>query len=133
MLKKLFNTYNKFITYFKRPTSNPNLFTVEIKILSNNDIDINLIYDIQSIKDGDIISTAEKYAELLIYLGTRTFKQDLRSVVEKTIKNSNNVKEQLLLDNVLFFYETIKQHIQNSNASSSNAPVIKPSQVFNLK
>jgi hypothetical protein len=101
--------------------------------LSNNDIDIQLIYDIHSIDDSEIITTAEKYAELLIYLGTRIFKQDLYNVVEKNIKNSNNIKEQLLLNNILFFYETIKQHIQSNHSSLSNSPVIKPSQVFNLK
>lgn len=133
MLKKLSNTYNKFISYFKKPIPNTDLFTIKIKILSNNDIDIKLLYDIQSIKDGEVIGVAEKYAELLIYLGTRTFRQDLHNVIEKTIKDSNNVKEQLLLDNVLFFYETIKQHIQSNNALSSNSPLIKPSQVFNIK
>jgi hypothetical protein len=133
MLKKLFNIYNKFISYFKRSKSHQDLFTIQIKILSNNDIDIGLMYDVQSIENGEIISAAEKYAELLIYLGTRSFRQDLNNVIEKTIKDSNNVKEQLLLDNVLFFCETIKQHIQSNHSLSSNSPVIKPSQVFNLK
>jgi hemerythrin-like domain-containing protein len=132
MLKKLSNIYNRLISYFIKK-SNKNLFTIQINILSNNDIDIKLIYDIHSIDDSEIITTAEKYAELLIYLGTRVFKQDLYNVVGKNIKNSNNVKEQLLLDNILFFYETIKQHIQSNHSSLSNSPVIKPSQVFNLK
>jgi hypothetical protein len=130
MLKKLLIFYNRLCSFFKKPQKD--LFTIQIKILPNDNIDIDLIYNIDLIKDNDIISTSEKYAELLIYLGTRTFKQDLHNNIQNIIKNSNNVKEQLLLDNVIFFYETIKQHIQ-SNYSASNSPLIKPSQVFNSK
>jgi dimeric dUTPase (all-alpha-NTP-PPase superfamily) len=97
---------------------------------SDLDIDVKLYYDPSIVNISNVIGTAEKYAELLVYISTNAFKKRLGEILEEKIKLSTNINEQLLLDNIISFQDLIKKEIQNASAVNYT-PIIRPISVFN--
>lgn len=131
MLKKLSNYFkNLFKTTSTKPKDPENIYSIKIDMYSDLDIEVKLYYDPLLINTGNVISMAERYAELLVYIGSNAFKKKLGEILEEKIKLSTNINEQLLLDNIISFQDLIKKEIQNASAANYT-PIIRPISVFN--
>ena len=131
MLKKLLNYFKDLFRRLSLQQREPHsVCSIKIEMRSDVDIDVKLYYDLSIVNIGNIIDTAERYAELLVYIGSHAFKKRLGEILEEKIKLSNNINEQLLLDNIISFQDLIKKEIQNASAVNYT-PIIRPISVFN--
>lgn len=80
----------------------------------------------------DIALLAEKYANLLVRINNGSFKEDIAKILQRTIDNSteDKINDQLLANNILYFWAIL--HVENEKLKNlkSNKPVIRPSSVF---
>lgn len=131
MLKKLLNYFKDL---FRKPSVQQrkpdSVCSIKIEMRSDSNIDVKLYYDLSTVNVSNIIDTAERYAELLVYIGSNAFKKRLGEILEKKMKLSNNINEQLLLDNIISFQDLIKKEIQNASVVNYT-PIIRPISVFN--
>lgn len=124
----------KFLHYFKLlKTKKEPLETLSIIIsLKNNyDVDIQLQYPNLDNEDiTNISNIAEKYAELLIYINSNALKYRLLDTIKDKSYRSEDIKEKLFFDNVISFYDLIRQEIKKAN---NTGPLISPMSVFATK
>jgi len=130
MLKKLF-------LYFKKlriNTSNKNKnseFSIVVSLQPNYEIDIKLNYPmLDNIDINSIPNISEKYAELVIYIGSNALKSKLINTIEENSYRSEDMKQKLFFDNLIYFHEFISKEIKNHQ---NNGPLIRPISVFNVK
>jgi len=133
MQKKLLNFFKRIRSYFvSQPKIIENIYSIKIDMHPNFDVDVKLYYDKSAINLQNVIDVAEKYAELLVYINSSAFRSKLTDILEEKIKLSENVNEQLLLDNIISFQDIIRKEMQNASAANYT-PVIRPISVFNLR
>jgi len=127
MLKKFLH-YFKFLKKKEEPLD---LLGITISLTNNYDIDIELKYpNIDNKNINDIPNIAEKYAELLIFINSSPLRYRLLDTIKDKSYRSENIKEKLFFDNVISFYDIIKQEIKKANNSG---PLISPISVFATK
>lgn len=128
MLKKL---YHYFKTCFKKISNNDN-YSITIALKPDYNIDIKFAYpDLNSCDDYSIPNIAERYAQLLLYINSVALKYKLQDYIEEQSKESDNVKQKLFFDNIVFFHDVMLQEIRAKK--HKNEPLIRPSSVFNIK
>jgi len=123
----------KFLHYFKFLKTNQELETLSIVISlkSNYDVDIQLKYpNLDNEHINNIPNIAEKYAELLIYINSNALKYRLLDTIKDKSYRSEDIKEKLFFDNVISFYDLIRQEIKKAN---NTGPLISPMSAFATK
>jgi hypothetical protein len=126
----------KFLHYFKflKTKQEPETLSIIISLKSNYDIDIQFKYpNLNSTDINNIPNIAEKYAELLIYINSNPLKYKLLDTIKDKSYRSEDIKEKLFFDNVISFYDLIRQEIKKANIINNNGPLISPMAVFATK
>jgi hypothetical protein len=124
----------KFLHYFKflkLKKESLETLSIIISLKSNYDVDIQLKYPNLDNEDiNNIPNIAEKYAELLIYINSNALKYRLLDTIKDKSYRSEDIKEKLFFDNVISFYDIIRQEIKKAN---NTGPLISPMSVFATK
>jgi hypothetical protein len=124
----------KFLHYFKflkLKKESLETLSIIISLKSNYDVDIQLKYPNLNNEDiNNIPNIAEKYAELLIYINSNALKYRLLDTIKDKSYRSEDIKEKLFFDNVISFYDIIRQEIKKAN---NTGPLISPMSVFATK
>jgi hypothetical protein len=124
----------KFLHYFKSlkiKKESLETLSIVISLKSNYDVDIQLKYpNLDNEHINNIPNIAEKYAELLIYINSNALKYRLLDTIKDKSYRSEDIKEKLFFDNVISFYDLIRQEIKKAN---NTGPLISPMSVFATK
>jgi hypothetical protein len=129
MLTKLLNYCKK---YFQSSNHKHNDYSVTLSIQPDYDLDIKFNFpNLDNCDIRQIPENAEKYAQLLVYINSPIFKHKLLTILVDKSNTIDNIKEKLFFDNILSFHDIILQDIKS--IKSQNSPLIKPSNVFNIK
>jgi hypothetical protein len=144
---KISQIYDKFLILFRK-----NFFTNHKKetqtdseycaslffglLDKNHDmVDIKcLLPDVTDKSSDQILSIAEKYAELLVIINTEAFNKKIYEILNKN-KNIDNHKEVLLIDNIISFWNVLYEEESKKQFSKYklSQPMIKPSEAFRIK
>lgn len=128
MLKKLSHYFKGLFT----KTSHKDGYSITISLKPDYNIDIQFDYpDLNSCDDYSIPNIAERYAQLLVYINSVALKYKLQDYIEEKSKQSDDVKQKLFYDNIVFFHDVMLQEIRTKK--HKNEPLIRPSAVFNIK
>lgn len=111
-------------------TENKNCF-VTLSLDENNKINIEVGYKTSTNNAAELIQLSESFAEMLTYLSSSSFKKSLFNQLVDKQKSSEDISEQIFIDNTIAFYDIIKQEISLSNKAKQ--PVVRPLSVFNVK
>lgn len=87
---------------------------------------------VQSLSENDLIEISEKYAELLLGVSHGLFRTQIIETLKTESKNTEDHQKILLIDNIMSFYEILKQESLKSSVYY-NSPVVAPSSVFSDK
>lgn len=128
MLKKLLGYFKNLFAKNK----NQDEYSLTISLKPDYNIDIKFNYpDLENCDDYSIPNIAERYAQLLLYINSVALKYKLQDYIEEKSKLTDNTKQKLFLDNIVFFHDVMLQEI--GSKKHKNEPLIRPSMVFNLK
>jgi hypothetical protein len=86
----------------------------------------------KSLSDNELIEISEKYAELLLGVSHGLFRNQIIETLKTESKNTEDHQKILLIDNIMSFYEILKQESLKSSIYY-NSPVVAPSAVFSDK
>jgi chaperonin GroEL (HSP60 family) len=111
-------------------TENKNCF-VTLFLDENNKTNIEVGYKTSTNNAAELIQLSESFAEMLTYLSSASFKKSLFNQLVDKQKKSEDISEQIFIDNTIAFYDIIKQEISLSNKAKQ--PVVRPLSVFNVK
>lgn len=111
-------------------TENKNCF-VTLSLDENNKTNIEVGYKTSTNNAAELIQLSESFAEMLTYLSSSSFKKSLFNQLVDKQKSSEDISEQIFIDNTIAFYDIIKQEISLSNKAKQ--PVVRPLSVFNVK
>jgi hypothetical protein len=148
-MKYILHILEKFSIYYKslfsskiedKPKSieEPNIYEEEylcgisFKLTKNFDVDIlGFIPETDKLSPDEISDIAEKYAQLLLSINKGFLKSKVLSILNNKANASSEPNEQLFLNNVVVYYDLLKDEI--SKLQNSNAPLIRPISVFRSK
>lgn len=107
-----------------------NIHTISIVLYPNLMIDILTTHpSIDNMSEDTILTEAEKFAELLLYVSNDLLDSKITSIIEKKINKSDSILEKLFYENVISFYGILKKEFDSIN--NQNSPLIRPRSVFN--
>jgi hypothetical protein len=103
---------------------------IQFILNENNNIEIScgLPYE-NNLTDNSIIDLSERYAELLLGINNSLLKNQIVDTLKKESKNTDNHQKILLIDNIISFYEILKNE-QIKSSVFYYFPVVSPSMVF---
>ena len=140
----IYQIYEKFLIFFKKKknidtdTKN-NKYTASLffGLLSHDSdmVDISCgLPDVQDKTSDQILSIAEKYAELLVVINTEAFNKKIYNILNKH-KDKENHKQTLLIDNIISFWNVLYEEESKKQYSKFklNQPMVKPSEAFHIK
>jgi hypothetical protein len=133
--KKLLNFFNINDGYKKPKESNDiEAYTgsITFHLTDKQDIDVLCkLPDISSQSLDEMTLTAEKYAEFLCYINDGSLTDNIFGLLKKNAKKTKDEKDQLFIDNILFFWEIIhKENQKKAIKKISGQPMIRPTEVF---
>lgn len=106
-------------------------YSITISLDKNYKTNIGVKYNTDYADAASLILSSEKFAEMIIYLSSSVFKKSLFDELNSRLKDSENINEQIFIDNTIAFCEIIKKEI--TSISKSKQPVIRPLSVFSGK
>lgn len=106
-------------------------YSIIISLDKNYKTNIGVKYNTEYPDATSLILSSEKFAEMIIYLSSSVFKKSLFDELNLRLKNSENINEQIFIDNTIAFCDIIKKEI--TSLSKSKQPVIRPLSVFSGK
>lgn len=139
-LKTLNRLYLSWFSNTERVETNQSLddcdsedkIALMIELLPDLDLHIKLSRpDVSQYNNHEIINLAERCATFLLYFSSKTIKNKILLYLEQEYKNTYNVNEKLLIDNILGFYEILQNELDK--AYSNSGPLIRPSSVFSVR
>ncbi len=103
---------------------------IQFILNENNNIEIScgLPYE-ENLNDSSIIDLSERYAELLLGINNSLLKNQVIDTLKKESKSTDNHQKILLIDNIISFYEILKNE-QIKSSVFYYFPVVSPSMVF---
>lgn len=105
-----------------------------IFILENDIVVILINIPETSNKTSDeIVNLAENYANFIITTGNDSTYNTIINLLEKKIKEEDNISNKLFLENVLYFAPILKNQLEKEAISSyinDKEPLIRPTNVF---
>lgn len=105
---------------------------ISFKLTKNFDIDIlGFIPETENLSPDEISDIAEKYAQLLLSINKGFLKSKVLNILEDKSSRSSEPNEQLFLNNVVVYYDILKDEI--AKLQNSQAPLIRPVSVFRSK
>jgi hypothetical protein len=120
--------------YIKEPNKYEEeyLCGISFKLTKNFDVDIlGFIPETDKLSPDEISDIAEKYAQLLLSINKGFLKSKVLSILDDKANRSSEPNEQLFLNNVVVYYDLLKEEI--SKLQNSNTPLIRPISVFRSK
>jgi len=142
-MKYLYQLLIKFYQKFR--TNNKTQYQSESELKSDyfggicfflnksNDVEITtFLPDTELIDEKNIIEISEKYAQLLLAINYGFLKERSLDVLLTKSENSNDHREQLLIDNIITFYDIFKNELSKIQ-TNSKFPLIRPTSVFKNK
>lgn len=89
------------------------------------------IPDAETIGPENVSTIAEHYAQLILAINKGLLKDKILLLLKDTGESSENPNEKLFIDNVILFYNILKDEL--AKIQSNKGPLIKPSSVFKAK
>lgn len=125
-----FSTVPKKIIATDEETDNDNKVCIQFCLNDQDKVDIlcDLPYS-QSLNDKEMIVLSEKIAELLLGISYGLFRNEIIETLKNESKNTEDYQKILLIDNIISFYEMLKQEKLQSSAFFTQ-PIVAPSMVF---
>lgn len=105
--------------------------SISLLLDKNDKKHVQVEYQTLHENSSSLMSLSEQFAEMIAYLGSSEFNKLLFHQLLDKQKQSEDVEEQIFIDNAMTFYYIIKQKTAASN--KSRQPVIRPLSVFNTK
>jgi hypothetical protein len=111
-------------------SQNRKSYQLLITLTEKGDTDINFVYPVSPDTEIDQIpEIAEKYASLLVYLESKSFRNRLLKMLKYESKNNPIMTNKLFFDNLLAFYSLIAEQ-EELHKRSNTEPLIRPRAVF---
>jgi len=105
---------------------------ISFKLTKNFDVDIlGFIPETDRLSPDEISDIAEKYAQLLLSINKGFLKSKVLNILDDKANRSSEPNEQLFLNNVVVYYDLLKDEI--AKLQNSQAPLIRPVSVFRSK
>jgi hypothetical protein len=106
-------------------------YGISFELDINDNININIsLPDQKEIPLDNMVNVAEKYAQLILAINKGLLTHQVLQTLSNRAKNTDNVNEQLFIDNVISLYDSLKKELNKIQTSSS--PLIKPMSVFRI-
>lgn len=142
IFRRMLRTLSRFYNLFrgKSQTQNESIennlvvkdkYAIILSRNDNNKTKLDVIYNIDLNNSESIIKNAENLAEMIVYLTSNSFQKTILKQLSDQYDQTEEIADKIFLDNIIAFYEVMKQDI--SAASKSKSPVIRPLSVFNAK
>lgn len=141
-MQNIFQIYKKFLTLFKKNRKNKQEETSYCASLffglldkDHDMVDIKCsLPDVSNKSSDQILSIAEKYAELLVVINTESFNKKIYDILNKNKKIEDH-KEILLIDNIISFWSALYEEENKKQLTKYklSQPMIKPSEAFHVK
>lgn len=96
------------------------------------EIDVSgFVPNMEEIDIDDITNISEKYAQLLLSINKGFLKEKILEILTQRAEITENINEQLFINNVIVFYGLLKDEL--SKLQNSKYPLIRPTNVFRSK
>jgi hypothetical protein len=97
----------------------------------NKSVDVSCyIPETDNMSNDELTSSAENYANLLLYINEGLLMPDIIKFIQKRIDNTDNIQDKLFLENVLVFWGLLHIEHQKKTRHKPNQPVIRPLSAF---
>lgn len=83
------------------------------------------------LSNEEIYQEAEKFAEFLVYVSNDLWEPKILNTLNNKNKNTDNDREILFYNNVIYLYQTIKAELGKN--LDYNGPLIRPRSAFNQR
>lgn len=108
-----------------------NIGGLSFRLNHNKSVDISCYMpETDNMSNDQLTSSAENYANLLLYINEGLLMQDIIKFIQKTIDDTDNMHDKLYLENVLLFWGMLHIEHQKKYKHKYNQPVIRPLAAF---
>ena len=140
-MKYLLVILEKFSAYFRSKSNlnspkdslnknNEYIGGICFQLTKNFDIDIiGFIPESKNLDAEELVYVAEKYAQLILAINKGYLKNKIMQILENRSNQTEEPNEQLLINNILVFYDVLKKELANKIVNS-NSPLIRPLSAF---